>query len=77
MVLTSLYIVKYQYHQQPYLEGTAMNPIPEYLAAVQQEREREAVSAHLARVAARFRACRNPTRVDRLVRAVRGPRTTC
>jgi hypothetical protein len=54
-----------------------MYPNLEYVAVVQQEREREAASSRLARLAAWYRACRNPTRVDRLVRAVRGKPATC
>lgn len=54
-----------------------MHPNLEYVAVVQQEREREAASSRLARLAACYRACCNPTRVDRLVRAVRGKPATC
>ena len=48
-----------------------MNTTPELVALMQRERERNFEHDRLARIAACARACCNPTRIDRLARALR------
>ena len=50
-----------------------MNPNLELVELIQRDRERHVERARLARQAACYRACCEPTRMDRLVRALRGP----
>jgi hypothetical protein len=50
---------------------------PELVALMQRERERHIEHDRLARVAACARACCNPTRFDRVARALRGAPGAC
>jgi hypothetical protein len=54
-----------------------MNATPELVALVQRERESRIREDHLARLAACGRACCNPSRLDRLARALRGTPAAC
>ena len=54
-----------------------MNTTPELVALIQRERERDFEHDRLARIAACARACCNPTRIDRLARALRGTSAAC
>jgi hypothetical protein len=50
---------------------------PELVALMERERERHIERDRLARVAACARACCNPTRIDRLARALRAAPAAC
>jgi len=52
-----------------------MNPSIDFVRVVQQEREAQIKSAQLARLAARVRACCDPTMFNLLVRALHSSRT--
>jgi hypothetical protein len=54
-----------------------MNNPPELVAELMRDRERMIERARLARLAACFRACCNPSLIDRLVRTLRPARTAC
>jgi hypothetical protein len=81
MVLTNIYIVKYQYRGQQggtaRHEGATMITTPELVALMQRERERHIEHDRLARIAACGRACCHPTRLDRLAHALRGTPAAC
>jgi hypothetical protein len=48
-----------------------------HVALIQREREQALENARLARLAARVRACCNPTAITRLVRALRETLASC
>ena len=50
---------------------------PELVALIQQERERSIAHDRLARLAARVRACCDPSLVGRVLRAVRRAPAAC
>ena len=50
---------------------------PELVAMIQQERERSIAHDRLARLAARVRACCDPSLVGRVMRAVRRSPAAC
>ena len=67
-ILTSAYIVKYQYGGNTLTEPRSMSdqlPTREHVALIQRERERTITNDRLARLAACSRACCNPTVFDR------------
>lgn len=72
-VLTNVDIVKYQYgsngrHTE---EHHQMNATADLVAAIQGDRDRQIRHDRLAAIAARVRACCNPSAIQRAVRALR------
>jgi hypothetical protein len=82
MVLTSNDIVKYKYSTHIAAGSRQQGPTPagrstvnttfEHVALIERERERRFESDRLARLAARVRACCDPSLFGRLARALRG-----
>jgi hypothetical protein len=82
MVLTRRDIVKYKYRARTERPSSSngddtMITTPWLLETLQREREREIEANRLARLAARIRACCNPSMLTRLARALRGQPDAC
>jgi hypothetical protein len=54
-----------------------MNPTPELVSAIQQDRERHIASDRLARIAACARACCSRSTMERLARSLRPSPASC